>query len=680
MMAASAAGFPAAPATNSRARVLVLGPRGELTRHVGAHCADGLPADRMDWSTREYASGADVVLGVAREPGSHDWSCIVFLGPVEAQVNLVRALSRLPVPPPLCIPGAHFGRAVLDQNPGYPGRILTTAFGRDGDATSEDRAWLAAFRKKHGLKPAREESMFAALGSARFLVALLREAGRDVSREAVARLLRVAACTGPEFAPRIQFGGSRQSIASNVSIVAFQGVEPRSSNADTPPTSSSPPDLESRAPGRADRLVDRLCPGEELVASVAGLRLLRPELEARVASALRPLAAGLLSARTGALTAVIHGRLLDKEARVRGVSSNALLKSEAESRVKPPDPAEVLEYYRRNREQLPWEFSSIEKKLSQHLLLQRRRDALDAFASELQARAAVSLAAQGGLLDSLSVAPGTVVARVDGVDVAMDDLDHEISGTVEQIEMAAFELCLASAREWMGPNGKSVAPDAEKTLDGPQKNGEGVGPQQLGGGPRGDGSARIWLRRPKARRHAIAVEGRPSRGSRLAKVTLVEFVDYQCGRCAELHEDLTRLLSEHPDDVRCVTFNLPLSQHPDAILAALAALAAESQGRHWEFSGVLFGNRESLGPADIGRHAVQLGMKPADFERGVLEDRFWSRLVADRLEAARLGVMSTPSVFINGIRQDSVRYADLKSAIRAAIASPPEANPGKVRD
>src|SRR2546429_7352124 len=88
----------------------------------------------------------------------------------------------------------------------------------------------------------------------------------------------------------------------------------------------------------------------------------------------------------------------------------------------------------------------------------------------------------------------------------------------------------------------------------------------------------------------------PARGPADAKVTIVIWADYQCPFCAKLLPVLDRLLAEHPADLRLVWRQRPLSMHPEALLAAEAALAAREQGRVLQMNAPLLARQDAPFP------------------------------------------------------------------------------------
>ena len=138
------------------------------------------------------------------------------------------------------------------------------------------------------------------------------------------------------------------------------------------------------------------------------------------------------------------------------------------------------------------------------------------------------------------------------------------------------------------------------------------------------------------------------KGNPQAKVTIVEFSDFQCPFCADVEPTLNKILNTYRDQVKLVYKNYPLPSHQNAQGAALAALCAKEQGKFWEYHDLLFKNQESLEESDLKKYAAGFGLKTEDFNSCLESKKYKSQIEADMMEANRLGVRGTPAFFING--------------------------------
>jgi len=143
----------------------------------------------------------------------------------------------------------------------------------------------------------------------------------------------------------------------------------------------------------------------------------------------------------------------------------------------------------------------------------------------------------------------------------------------------------------------------------------------------------------------------PSIGAQSAPVTIVEFSDFQCPFCQRVEPTLKQVREKYGDKVRLVWKDFPLTQiHPQAFKAGEAAHCAGDQGKYWEYHDRLFANQQALQPADLKKHAADLGMDAAAFGSCLDSSKYGERVRDGVAEGSRLGVNSTPTIFINGRR------------------------------
>ena len=113
---------------------------------------------------------------------------------------------------------------------------------------------------------------------------------------------------------------------------------------------------------------------------------------------------------------------------------------------------------------------------------------------------------------------------------------------------------------------------------------------------------------------------------------------------------LEQVLEKYPDDVKIVFKNFPLRNHKFAMTAATAALAAESQGKFWEFHDLLFKNYNNLNDQKIREIALELGLDQTEFEKKMKDPKITEMIRQDVREGVQAGVRGTPTIFINGRR------------------------------
>lgn len=118
--------------------------------------------------------------------------------------------------------------------------------------------------------------------------------------------------------------------------------------------------------------------------------------------------------------------------------------------------------------------------------------------------------------------------------------------------------------------------------------------------------------------------------------------------------------------------NFPLTEiHPHALHAALAAEAAELQGKFWEMHDLLFQRQRALADDDLAAYAKEVGLDEARFRADFANRNGLPRIEADVASGVRNGVQGTPSLFINGEpHRDAYDPATLVNALRSAAERP----------
>ncbi len=153
----------------------------------------------------------------------------------------------------------------------------------------------------------------------------------------------------------------------------------------------------------------------------------------------------------------------------------------------------------------------------------------------------------------------------------------------------------------------------------------------------------------------IDVAGRPIKGKESAKVTIVEFSDFQCPFCKRGMEVMEDVLKEYPEDVKLVFMHLPLPFHPQAKPASIAAEAAGKQGKFWEMYTELFNNQDRLSEELYVELAGKLGLDVEKFKKDMNDEEIKKRVDSDAALAKQLGITGTPGFFVNGVQVKGAR-------------------------
>jgi protein-disulfide isomerase len=161
-------------------------------------------------------------------------------------------------------------------------------------------------------------------------------------------------------------------------------------------------------------------------------------------------------------------------------------------------------------------------------------------------------------------------------------------------------------------------------------------------------AARVAVRLEAPRATVAIPAGAPSTGPASARVTVVEFADYQCPYCHRAQSVIDQVLSRYAGKIRFVHLDFPLDGHPGAVPAARAARCAGEQGKFWEYHRGLMTAPGSLDAADLARRAATLHLDESSFEACLSSGRHDGAIQASLRQGEELGVSGTPAYFVNG--------------------------------
>ncbi|MFI6733433.1 Na+/H+ antiporter NhaA [Nonomuraea sp. NPDC050451] len=156
------------------------------------------------------------------------------------------------------------------------------------------------------------------------------------------------------------------------------------------------------------------------------------------------------------------------------------------------------------------------------------------------------------------------------------------------------------------------------------------------------------------------------RGPEDAKITIVEYGDFECPYCGRLHPVLEEIRRKNPD-VRMVFRHYPIrTLHPRAASAAIVSEAAADQGRFWEMHDILYDNQRFLTDADLEHYAAELGIDPWSDVPGHA-----ARIALHEESGRDSGVRGTPTLFLNGVRyQGNLDEGSISRAVDDLLKSP----------
>ena len=415
--------------------------------------------------------------------------------------------------------------------------------------------------------------------------------------------------------------------------------------------------------------------------------------------------------RARALDARVNSLLIAAEAKKKGKTSDEIIEAEINSRIPQPTEQEIKAAYDANRDQIgSATLESVRAELINYIRGERSQELYAALIRRLKMTNAVNKNAD---VNAPNLAPGTVLAAVNGEPLRVDTINDRTRAYVYKLEMRIYAtrkgvldrrindlLIIAEAnKRKVGPEevvrleitDKITQPtDAEiskfydehkadiKTELAAARAAIATYLQQqqqekletaLAEKLRASARVQILLKEPDPPLLNVGIAGGATRGDPAAAVTVVEFTDFQCSACGAMYPVMEDVLKSYGNRVRFVIRNFPLMQvHENAFRAAQAAEAAKAQGKFWEYIDLMFRNQSALDMDSLKKYATQVGLDRKRFDAELESGKYEPVLRRDMEDGEMYGVEATPTFFINGAVLTEYSADGLHKAIDKAFA------------
>jgi protein-disulfide isomerase len=447
---------------------------------------------------------------------------------------------------------------------------------------------------------------------------------------------------------------------------------------------------------------------------VNGVKVSVAEIDVPIKDKIKELQDQVVEARKAELDLLINARLLDVEAKKRGVSAEKILQTEVEAKLIEPADADAQTFYNQNRDQIQGDFKDVKGQILAYLRGERMRIQAKRLADQLRSTAQIKITAQPTPPQS-EADRARVLATLNGESITSGDVEDALLPNIFEAQDQIYEMRKqaldakindilldqeskkrnTTAQDLyhteVGMKAKPVTEDeAKKFYDSNKERLNGSfedmrvqiiqflqskayeqAETDFATSLRKAATVESYLRAPDPPVLKISIDDQPMRGNPNAPVTIIEFTDYQCPMCGRTAPILEDILKEFGDKVRLVARDFPLDQHKNALKAAEAAEAAREQGKYWEFTAILFKNQEALEEPKLKEYATQLGLDRAKFDQALTSGKFYDKVQHDLREGEKLGVSGTPTIFINGRRLRDRTADGLRAAVNAALKSAP---------
>ena len=475
-----------------------------------------------------------------------------------------------------------------------------------------------------------------------------------------------------------------------------------------PPAATTPAAVPTPTPVPTPR-VSALPTTFGTLAIVNGQAVTTVDLNPAVAEEMSNLGRKIMQARLQILELQINTVLLNLESQKRKLSPQQIYDLEVTKRITDPTDVEIKQFIEANKDQITETDPQILKTQVTAFLRGSREEKLS---QDLVRRMRAAFPVVTGVdINGPNVGSAAVVATIGGQAVTAGVINDKVKMTIYKLQLDTYQVASAAVNRTIDDmlliaeaNKRSVGPEeivrteitekmhhptdaeiakfyadnkANIPADLPtatnqiasylQQQDQGRLEQALSDRLRKGAQIKVLLVEPVEPAQTISVEGAASRGDVSARVTVVEFTDFECPACAAMQPILEEVLKSFGNRVRFVVRNYPLDKHPHARKAAEAAVAAQAQGKFFEYTSLLFKRQAALDPASLKKYASELGLDRSRFDADVDSNKYAAAVRHDMDDALTYGVQGTPTIFINGVMLKDLTAAGLNAAIEKAF-------------
>lgn len=417
---------------------------------------------------------------------------------------------------------------------------------------------------------------------------------------------------------------------------------------------------------------------DDVLATATGRSWTIKDLSPEAREAQATFAAKVASVRKQLLSQMLGESLIEVEAKSRNITALAVVKAEAK-KVKDPTPAEIKAVYDANQAQLGGRpLDQVRPQIIEFMRHDPEEKALAKFVDTLAVKYKV---VYGKDVNAAGLKPTDILYSMTGGQLTVKEFEDAnrltlysfgaefYDGLKGETEAAVFDaLVVEEAKALKMDAGELIA----REVTGKMKDYTDAERDGLEAAFRTKlftkYAAKIIVTEPAAPVQAVSTDDDPARGPANAPVTIVMFSDFQCSACSATHPVLKEAMIPFADKIRFVVRDYPLETiHENAFRAALAANAANAQGKFFEYTEILYKNQDALDDASLKKYAADLGLNAAQFALDLNSEKTAAEVRKDMAEGKTYGINGTPAIFVNGQFVRRLSPAGFKNAIENAL-------------
>lgn len=414
-------------------------------------------------------------------------------------------------------------------------------------------------------------------------------------------------------------------------------------------------------------------------ATANGQTFTAKDLSPEVQKELAELPAMLKNARQNLLEQQIADVLFEKEAAAQKISVQKLIETEVKAKIPAPTAKEIEEIYNANRARIGNQtLEQIKPQIIDYLQRDAKQKAYINFISSLKTKYKATLgkdvnAPNLSRLENLATI-GDKTISVETFEsrnkVALSDIEaHVYDEALESLEQIVYSnLVVAEAKAKNVEVSDFIAGEITNKLKDYTDTERLALESALRERLFKKYNAQFKVKQIAPIVQNISTENQPTLGKATASVTVVMFSDFQCSACSATHPVLKEVMNGYADKIRFVVRDFPLEAiHENAYNAALAANAANAQGKFFEYTEILYQNQDKLDDVSLINYAAQINLNVKQFEADLKSKKFASDVEKDIADGKTLGITGTPSIYVNGVKVRNFSAESFRRAIDAAL-------------
>lgn len=418
---------------------------------------------------------------------------------------------------------------------------------------------------------------------------------------------------------------------------------------------------------------------EEIIATANNQNYTVRDLAPEIGQEFENLPNTLAGFRQTLLDQMINDQLLEAEASARKVTVEKLLEREVTAKVAVPNEAQIKAIYDANRAAIGDKtLREVRSQIVAFLTREPEQKAFNAFLSHLKVKYKAAL---GKNVNAPNLARQDVLATIGGKSITVENFEAKNKLTIAEYEIDVYDQARASLEQTVFSNllvaeaksqnieasdliAREITDKMKEFSDAERANLETALREKLFR----KYNANFLLKEIEPAALAVSVDDDPAQGKTTAPVTIVMFTDFQCPACSATHPALQKVIAEYSDKIRFVVRDFPLVRiHENAFQAAVAANAANAQGKFFEYAEILYNNQNALDTVSLKKYAADLRLNPKQFELDLASPKSADEVRKDLEDGKRYGISGTPTIFVNGVKIRALSEQNFRKAINRAL-------------